>query len=277
MLVRSIKVKPKDSVWIPGDWHFDEHDPEASLLFLRVVKSDPSNHFVLVGDTFESAGISRHARPSRKFRLSHGTINSERKAATPYLESIREIIEEFRGGPGGLHCLTGNHENWWQGVQDEFPGLEDTPWFELYGDLFNGWQIHREYTSLRMGPLLICHGHRLRGALSRYSAASVLANYPGQNTLYGHTHRIDTFSRPTFKYGVAQDHGAWTIGTLRSLESSYKDPFLGPHAESHQQGFARVDFFDVGSELFFKVTQVTINRTSTGTPFCFYKGERFTL
>lgn len=290
MLVKTIDVRPRDRYLVPGDIHFDKQDDEAVELTTRVAHARRVNGVILVGDTFESAGISRHGRPGRKFRFGRGTIKSEEAAARGHIEAWRALVESARGrsgvggskrkGPpqenrtGGLHVLTGNHEHWWTGVQDEFPGLVDTPWYELYGNLFDGWHIHQEHTALKLGPLMVAHGHRLRGSLAKYSAASVLANYPGQNTLYGHTHRVDQCTRPTYKYGEPVIHGAWTIGHLRSVPDSIQDSFLGPHAESHQQGFAIVGFHEVGDGLWFTVEQGTIHRAAEGEPaFALISGE----
>ena len=290
MLVKNIPTKPGDRYLIPGDIHFDKQDDEAVELATRVAFARKCNGVILIGDTFESAGISRHGRPGRKFRFGRGTIKSEADAARPHLDDWRALTAAARNRKparkskanarsdegdrnGGLYVLTGNHEHWWTGVQDEFPGLVDTPWHELYGDIFDGWHIFEEHTALRLGPLLVAHGHRLRGSLSKYSAASVLANYPGQNTLYGHTHRVDTCTTPSYKYGEPVIHGAWTIGHMRNVEDSIKDSFLGPHAEKHQQGFAIVSFHDVAGELWFDVEQATIHRASDGTPFAKMSGE----
>jgi hypothetical protein len=274
MKVRPIEVKGGDRLLVPGDLHFDKHDPGACDIMLQVAAAHGVNTAALVGDTFESAGISRHGRPARKFRFGAGTIKAEERAARPFIGAIKSIVLANRGKRrGGLYCFTGNHEHWWAGVQDDYPGLVDTPWFELYGDLFDDWHVLEEYTALKLGPLLICHGHRLRGSLARYSAASVLNNYPGQNTLYGHTHRVDSCTLPTYKYGEQVRHGAWTIGHLRDIQDSLTDPFLGPHAERHVQGFALVDFVEHAGAIYFDVHQMVVERDVFGRPFTIYQGK----
>lgn len=272
MIIRELKPKSGDVLLVPGDIHFDKQDEEALDLVLSVGCGSRVNSVCLVGDTFESAGISRHGRPARKFRLGAGTIKAESRAAAPWLAAFKAMAGHFRGGPGGLHILTGNHEAWWSGVQDDYPGLLDTDWPEVYGDIFDGWHIHEEYTALKFGPLLVAHGHRLRGSLARASAASVLGNYPGQNTLYGHTHRVDSCITPSYKYGSPVRHGAWTVGHLKRVEHEIKDKYLGPHSEKHLQGFALVYFYEVEREIRFNVELVTIDRTASGKPYCIAGG-----
>jgi hypothetical protein len=277
MLVRPVHPQSGDVLLVPGDIHFDKHDPPALDLMLDVAQAFRVNTCVLVGDTFDSVGISRHGRPARSFRFGKGTIKAEAAAARPYVEALDALVSSNRGAErtGGLYCLTGNHENWWRAVQDDYPGLLDTPWHELYGDLFDGWHILQEYSALKFGPLLVCHGHRLRGSLSTYSAASVLRNYPGQNTLFGHTHRIDQCVLPTYKYGEPVEHGAWTIGHLGRIDLELRHPFLGPLSERHSQGFALVHFHDAGGDLRFNVTQVGVRRKPNGKPYCIVGGHLF--
>ena len=152
-------------------------------------------------------------------------------------------------------------------MQDDYPGLLDTKWYELYGDLYDGWRMNGDTTALKFGPLLAVHGHRARGSIAKRSAYQVLQNYPGQNTLYGHTHRVESCTTPTFKNGLPSEHGAWTIGHMRDRERELDDANIGPFAERHQQGFALVSFFDRGDGLLgFNVELVRIHRDSGDRP-----------
>lgn len=275
MRVKLAKTDPGDVLLIPGDIHFDQQDDAALHVMLLTAQGARVNSVCLIGDTFESAGISRHKsmRAARHFRNGKGTFKSEKEAAEPWLRELKSFTD-----PGKCNALTGNHEAWWGEVQDEYPGLMDTEWYELYGDLFDGWHLHDEDTSLKYGPLLVSHGHRLRGSLSRNSAATVLGNYPGQNTAYGHTHRIDEATTPTFKYGKPVAHGAWTFGALKDREAELSSPKIGPFAERHAQGFGIVTFFNrngsLDSEsLGFEVTKCRIHRDDRDRPFAVFGGE----
>lgn len=276
MIIKEIPIASGDVMGIPGDWHFDEQDDAASELMLRVWEAFRVNNGVLTGDSFDSIGISRYPDLRRRAAITGKTLKKEKAAAKPYFEAIENIVRRNRGDlRGGLYHLTGNHEHWWRALQDEYPGLDDTPWFEMYGDLFDGWHVFQEHTALKFGPLLVCHGHRLRGSLSKQSARTVLSNYPGQNTIYGHTHRVEAAITPTYKYGMPVDHGAWTVGHLRDIQKALKDPFMGPLVETHRQGFALVHFHEVAGELRFKVDLVTIDRGPNGMPYCIVGGVLF--
>ena len=230
------------SKWLfPGDIHFDQQDDEALHLMTSIAVSEGVSGICLIGDTHNSLGISRHLslRAARHYRNGEGTIRAERLAAEPHFNRWKTHFSKFL-------ALEGNHEKWWLGVQNDYPGLLDTNWYELYGDLYNGVHVYNENTALKFGPLLAMHGHRARGSLAKKSAATVLQNYPGQNTIYGHTHRIESCTTPTYKDCRPTEHGAWTIGHMRDREKELDDPDIGPYAERHQQGFAIVTFFDRG-------------------------------
>lgn len=278
MIVREIDILPGDVTGVPGDIHFDKEDKAALRIMCDVFRAFRVNNGILIGDTFDSIGISRHPRLARDFRFGKGTIASERRHAEPWLEEIAAIVASNRDTgrrSRGLHALTGNHEFWSSKMADDYPGLLDSPWSEYYGDLFDGWHVWAEATALRLGSLLVCHGHRLRGSLNRNSAVSVLQNYPGQNTLYGHTHRVECCITPTYKYGVAVDHGAWTIGHMRDIGEELANPALGVHAERHKQGFALVHHFQVGGELRFRVELIPIDRKPNGKPYAVVAGVVF--
>lgn len=271
MTVKSVRCEPGDKLLVPGDMHFDLQDQGAIDLMIRVAIGEEVNSVCLVGDTFESAGISRHKsmRAVRNFLDGGGTFKSESEAAEDTFDVIRNLADSNK-----LHALCGNHEGWFSELQDEYPAFMGMEWYELYGNLFDGFAVHSEATSLKYGPLLVAHGHRLRGSLAKSSAASVLANYPGQNTAYGHTHRIDEATTPTSKYGVPVSHGAWTFGHLKSREIEMADKNIGPFSERHQQGFGLISFFSRGRrELGFNIDKVRIHRDTRDRPLAVVGGK----
>lgn len=276
MNVAQLDVKPGDKWCFPGDMHHDQQDQAAVETMLAACSGEGVRNFCLIGDTMHSMGISRHSqlKAARHYRGGAGTAKAEARAAGPNLQAMRTLSL----GQGQLHVLPGNHEKWWDLVQDDYPGLLDTQWHELYGDTFDGWTIHDELTALKLGPLLVQHGHRVRGSLAKFSAATVLNNYPGQNTLYGHTHRLEGCTTPTYKDGRPDEHGAWTIGHLRRRDKELEDKEIGPHSERHQQGFAIVSFFARGMgrhrrKLGFDVQLVKIHRTTAGKPIACVGGR----
>lgn len=274
MNVTHVPTKAGDVLLVPGDIHFPLADDGAVELMIKVAKGVGVNNVCLIGDTFESAGLSRHKslRAARNFVDRGGTIKAETKAARPMFQALKRMCK-----PGTLRALGGNHDaSWWAAVQDDYPGLMDTEWYELYGDLFDGWHMYDDMAALKYGALLISHGHNLLGSTSRGAAAAVLKNYPGQNSLFGHNHKLDVATTPTFKDGLPVAHGAWSCGHLKRRDVEMGDRFMGKFAASHQQGFALVSFFNRGDDaLGFDVSLVRIHRDNKDRPLAFAHGELF--
>jgi hypothetical protein len=146
-------------------------------------------------------------------------------------------------------------------------------------DAVVGWDCLPGDAVIKAGPLMVFHGHELAGALGKNPARTVLANYPGQNTYFGHCHRIDVATTPTSKNGRQVVHGAWTGGHL-------SDPRLQGYAAAFrhgwQQGFSVVEYWDtnpfVEDELAtpvvgFTVTPVRIFRDWRGMPVARVMGK----
>jgi hypothetical protein len=245
-----VRVPPPRLLGVLGDVHWPREDKVALDLVTRTMLgtmeqlgiSREDTELMGTGDAFDTAWASPH--PSLKRSSVHGgLVSDEKRAAKPWIDS-------WLGCFGRVRFLGGNHEAWQQGVTE----LAGQQWWEVYGNLLDGCHVHPEGTQIRYGSLLACHGHELRGAMSAESASKVLAQYPGQNTIYGHTHRVQGCTTPTTKYGEPVGHGAWTVGMLREREGERLDRKMRPFNDRHQQGFGMVYFTRSG----FKVELVEI-------------------
>lgn len=281
MKIRQLPTKPADKWVVPGDIHFDQEDPAALAVMTDVMIGEGVNGMILVGDTMNSMGISRHQslKATRHYLGGSGTIKSELFHAKPWVEDWEALITKRRedeSRTGGLEVIEGNHENWFNVVQDDYPGFLGMKWHELYGDLFNKWHMNDDNTGLKLTSLLIVHGDSLRGALSKKSAAKVLQEYPGQNTLYGHTHRQDSAVVGTLKDGTQEFHGAFTVGHMRDRDSELSDKYSKQHAERHRQGFGLITIIPIGNKtLGFNVDLVPIHRDENDRPFAVIGGRLY--
>ena len=70
-------------------------------------------------------------------------------------------------------------------------------------------------------------------------AKTVLTHYPGQNTYFGHTHRRDVYTRPTWKDGRKVAHGAWNGGHLQDEKEA---GWSGHNA--WEQSFGLIHYYD---------------------------------
>lgn len=261
MEVIELKVQPGDKLGIPGDIHVDKEDFPAIKVMVKAWKHLGVNRACFVGDGHESAGLSRHPSLRKQVRKGKGTIKAEKR----HMRAILDLMEELK--LKSKDVLTGNHEDWWDLFQSDYPAFEDMEWWEVFGDLYDGWTVREEHVALKYGPLLVCHGHRLNGSLAKYAAASILANYPGQNTVCGHNHRLDVATTPTFKYGQRVSHGAWTVGHMKRRDIEIREKKIGQYSERHQQGFGVATFFDRGGgKLGFDMALYRIHRDYKDRP-----------
>lgn len=224
---------------VPGDIHAPGQDEDALRLMTLTVDGVMRDlalrhdevEVVLTGDTFDSAGFSPHPGVRRKVLRDAGSLSAEKDAMRPWFHTWLSLAASLR-------VIAGNHEAW----QESDLALSGSPWWEVYGDLFDlpGVYAYAEGTRLVYGSLIVCHGHDLRGVLSQHSAASVLREYPGQNTIYGHTHRQQYCTTPTTKRGLPVAHGAWTVGMMCRRDFELSDRNMRRFADRHQQGFALV-------------------------------------
>jgi UDP-2,3-diacylglucosamine pyrophosphatase LpxH len=247
MRVVDLALRPGSRVLIPGDIHFPKHDPELLSLLCKHREAMGVTDIVLIGDTFDCFGISHHKKNAAQM-ATRGTVAHEASVAAPFLRKLRGQMRSAR-----CHVLTGNHEDWWDDLVDDNPGLSGMTWDIAYAKALEGWTVHPYGTGLRVGKLLVTHGDELAGSLSKHSTHAVLANYPGQNSLYGHTHIVMQSTSISYKYGKQEKHSAWTIGHCRSNTEVMDDKVQRSWARRWEQGVAIVDIFNSGM---FHVTQL---------------------
>lgn len=230
-MITEIKVRAGDRVLIPGDIHFPVQDQRCLDVMTNLAADLGVTKLFLQGDTFDYWGLSRHQKSADRAALD-GHLKDELAAAAPWLTTWTELWPTWMG--------PGNHEDRWYDLVDDSPALLGTEWFSPleWHDLDHGVTfLGRNYLA-KLGPLVVCHGDTLRGAMRNNSARSVLSEYPGQNTVYGHTHRIDVCTRPTWKNGEPVSHGAWNVGHLSDVS---KQQYASMPVWEH--GFGIVDFY----------------------------------
>lgn len=255
------KFKKGDVILIPGDIHFPNHDDAALQLALMVGSEAGAKTLLTIGDTIDCRYFSRHS--------------SARSAAQRSGDNPKDDNEWVRGlslsamvfGMSRLIFLTGNHEGWvntslgednpvlWGSLLDQYPTL-------------HFWEVYDGSDALSVGKLLVTHGHGLKGSCSKTPARSVLNNYPGNNFLFGHVHRVDSAVGNTWVSGLRTQHGAWTVGCIKDLAE--EEPALKVGAQSHQHGFAIVTVLD--DEGNFSVELVSIF-DKEDRKWCVFRGQ----
>jgi len=260
----NIPVQAGDRLVVPGDWHFPLHDPRASDLFIAAVQDLQATIAFLLGDTFDTWSLSKHSKSADHLALYEGgALEHEASVGKPYLAAFRAaLVKRPNGGQPQAYIGPGNHEDRVYDLIDENPGLRGLEWHDPFKDALHGWHtLPRNFDAL-LANLVITHGDTLDGWGTKTPARAVLERQPGQNTLFGHTHRIDRAVTTTWPKGRAKEHGAWNIGHLQDVD---KVNYM--HRTKWRLGFAVVDFWQLedkqsrfGYGLGFTVTQHEILR-----------------
>jgi hypothetical protein len=254
---------PGSCYLVPGDIHFPVQDEAAMGLMRRVAEALGVTDLVLPGDVYDVFGLSSFPKEAKQM-FKHGRLIDEVDASRPF----REWTRRFRT----VTFLPGNHEHRIVRLQAAMPGLAGTPWWRfLELDTWPNLYILDFDDVIRIGPLQIEHGNKLKGSSHPLSpAAAVLAQHPHQLTLFGHTHRAGSAYRTRWNYDGQELYGAWNTGTM--VDFQQVDYEKRPN---WQQAFTLVDVYSVDGKTMVDPEVVVIHRDSRSRPFCRARGRVF--
>lgn len=176
-----------------SDMHFPEHDRAVWATTQEIIKSVKPDEVILLGDFLEMGSVSQHGGGDLE-KLTEDFMSG--KAA---LKQLREAV----GDDCRITYLEGNHESRLSRfIMAKAPSLKDSLSYEVGLDLkaLNVDWVPEYKQPIHRGDLDLTHGHQdLRERPSKYHAAKMADVYgrPGRTVLYGHTHKPQTFTRPT--------------------------------------------------------------------------------
>ena len=260
----TLDVSDGDVLLVPGDLHFGIADTRVIQLMLDAADDAGVTHCVLQGDTFECGGLSSHPKTAKQVNDGSLMIEREIEQATTWLDTLLGMVN------GKGVAMAGNHENRITRHVDAFPAFMGMEWYDVYAPALEGWECLPDDSStfVKAGGLTIYHGHQLTGMKMGGGvtpARTVLNHYPGQNTMFGHTHRRDVFTRPTWKDGKKVQHGAFNVGHLQDERHA---GWSGHNA--WEQSFALVSYFDQG---LFDVALAKVYRDRRNRPSVMINGK----
>lgn len=239
-----------------GDTQHPFHDERALNVLYQIAEDASPDEIYAMGDHLDNWQISDF-RPPDERRLDAHQIELQ--------DSIEQVaqhlaIVEDAAQPERKVYLEGNHEERWSRMLRDlqknyrFRHLMQLPKLQealslphLLGVEERGWEYVHEYEQpvVMHDVLTVLHGFKNNKWVTR----SLLDQY-GKSVMFGHTHRIQNFTRNDLK---GQEAG-WTIGCLCELRQHYGDP-----ADYGQQGFAIVDWTDTNDGWLFDVQQIRVH------------------
>ena len=236
-------------VWSDVHWPFQD---DRAVSIVRQVGADlQPRAIVMAGDNYDFFELSDHRPPKEIEEDMQATLDQ----GTAHLADMKAIT-----GAEEAYFLGGNHEDRWdrlllQARRDiRYRQLLRLPKIQRSMDFSHvvGFEeLGYEYLPYTEGKplivndkLLITHGNNT----NKHVATSMLGKY-GKNVMFGHMHRIQSFTQRDLK---GQEAG-WCIGCLCTL-----DPHYTIFADWHQ-GFAIVNWNQVEGEWLFAVEQIRIH------------------
>lgn len=238
-----------------SDVHYPIQDRAAMSIVVQAHQLIKPKYSIAGGDIFDCAPLSTHRTAARQ-AIEAGSLALEAEAA-------QEDLDEIAANTDYAMMLAGNHPARVERFIDDNPGLYGAlKWYDPYASALSRWDCLPDGSAIKLGPIMCFHGDELAGSLRKQPASGVLAEYPGQSTIFGHCHRRDSATRPSYRDGRQVVHGAWTFGYLGDAR---RFEWAGNKRHAWEQGFGVIRFWERDSgKLGFSVDSVRIYPTSAG-------------
>lgn len=237
-----------------SDLHFRQDDPRFIDILVDYARDLKPTLVLANGDIHDCNALSKHGRQAKE-QVDSGALEHEAQRSKPFFKAMLSAM-----APGGRALYgCGNHEGRWDRFVNDNPGLYGIPWWTPYRSVVDGWELFDQGYEWYLGPLTVCHGDELDGACSKHSTASVMGNYPRENLLYGHTHRIERRTETHWRQGKPHEHGVWTTGHGQDVSRvDWKS------RTKWRLGFFELRFWRSGRDVGFKVIQHEVFRVGKG-------------
>ena len=247
------------------DIHVPHHDERAMRLAVECCEAAGVTHVVLDGDIADCGVSSRHEGKRMRDTIDLGTLP---------IRDGRWIYEWARTRPCWL--MRGNHERWVEERIATDPTLADTVSVERLLGLpedGDGWKVIPSEGRLRLGSLVIEHGHGIfpSGSGGQNPGQRIRQVAPNQTTLIGHLHRKFALWWTVHNDdGICKTYGAYGGGHMSKLEAhaGYAGGYPG-----WQQGFEILNVWYHDDKPRFSIDQIEVYRDRRDRPLFEYRGR----
>lgn len=211
------------------DTHGCVIDQSALSVFLGDLEylGDQVREIVMLGDHLDCGGFLAQHHTLGYVASTTYTFEDDVDACNKLLDSIQSFCPKAQ-----IHYLEGNHENRierWCVTQALGQGQDASYLLRLFGveSVLNlekrGIKHYRQGerydgvpipATIQLGKCYFTHGSRT----GKHAAASMLQDFGG-NVVFGHTHRMDSYTMRTVNEGVI---GAWCPGCLCDMQPRWR-------------------------------------------------------
>ena len=250
-------VSSRDQVSLHwSDVHFPFHDPKALSILYQITEDANPDTLVCHGDVADFWQLSDHRPPLvKKLKADQIDVQETLVMVSEHLARMTEIAN-----PRWKVFMLGNHEDRWNRLLGKIqtdqkysellkiPKISDVLSLDfLLGLSQEGWQFNDYLEGDRTvlhDRLLTIHGY----STTIWASRAHLQSY-GTNVMFGHSHRIQNFTKRDLNGSIS----AWNIGCLCDLQPHWRQ------RPNWQQGFAVVNWSQVGDKWYFQVEQIRIH------------------
>ncbi len=178
-----------------GDLHYPISDPYVEAAKLKFAQDIKPDTWVNVGDCYDFWPISSHDKEPDRWLDGSGMLQAEFNSAKPYWKEVCRVTKN------DVHLLLGNHENRLNRLINANMGLFKLDAFEWknMASLPDKVTVHKYGKQFKIGPVTFEHGDRIGGRFGvQHPAFWLLQNKGNRSTIFGHTHRQNTYYRTVF-------------------------------------------------------------------------------
>jgi predicted phosphodiesterase len=248
-------------VW--SDVHYPFQDDRAVSVLEKIAADLRPDVLMCLGDVFDFYELSTHRGPK-----------DDEDIFMDSLEQGAQHLARMRALSGASECYfrSGNHEDRWDRTMEQarkdirFRQLLNLPKIKRaldFEEVVGFEHLGYQYSPYMEGDVLVWQDKLVftHGDLTSKHTANAMINKYGKSVMFGHMHRIQSFTKRDLK---GQEAG-WCIGCLCDLK-----PHYNIFADWHQ-GFAVVNWKKVGGEWFYDVEQIRIH-----DGVAFWRGKVYT-
>ncbi len=262
-----LSLPPRSKILVVSDVHIPNHDERSLRLVVECAEYEGVTHTLPNGDLADSGVASRHPGKRSKDAINFGTLKRS-------MDKGRWFVDFLRTRP--CTYMLGNHEKWIDDAIKSDPMLVDTltvPRALGLPEDGDGWTVLGPEKRLRLGSLVIEHGHGIfpSGSGGSNPGQRIRSVAPNQSTLIGHLHRDfqQVWTTQDIR-GVPQTHIACGTGHL-SMEESHAD-YAGGYT-GWQKSFAIIETWTEGTHPRFTITRPLILTDGRGRPYFQLNGK----
>ena len=268
-LLRREEVPDGSVLALFSDVHVPHHDERALSLAVECCEAEGVTHVILNGDILDCGVSSRHAGKRARDVVNLGTLMESVQPGRWFLDWARTRPSYF---------LLGNHERWVEDKIGEDPALVGMTPMALLGlpEDGAGWEVHDSQSHLRLGSLLIEHGHGFfpSGSGGQNPASRIQKLAPDHTTIIGHLHRTfyGCWTTPDER-GIPRTRAAIGNGHLSVPDSHLS--YAGRSAHAWQQSFTVIRIWYDGPLPRFITHTIEIHRDKQNKPVFHFNGRTY--